>query len=96
MRLGDLAIHSHLPAPAIRERVREIEQAILSKSRCIRAANFTSIGSQDLALLFDAYDTRFFDGECRKALDGRRLAFRFIDTNDKSGRQDHPLSDEFR
>ncbi|HEY2381018.1 MAG TPA: SprT-like family protein [Terriglobia bacterium] len=76
MSLADLAVDSHLPEAAIRERSREIERHLLSESRCIRAANFTSIHSQDLALLFDAYDTRVFEGECRKTLDGRRLRFR--------------------
>src|SRR5215831_20978531 len=85
MRLADLAVHSDLPEPAIRDRVREIEHALLSNSRCIRVANFTSINSQDLALLFDAYDFRFFDGECRRALDGRRLAFRLSTRMTKAG-----------
>jgi hypothetical protein len=85
MRLAELAVHSDLPEPAIRDRVRDIEHALLLKSRYIRAANFTSIGSQDLALLFDAYDTRFFDGECRRALDGRRLAFRLSTRMTKAG-----------
>jgi hypothetical protein len=85
MLLADIAIDSHLPETAIRERVREIEHAILSKSRCIRAANFTSINSQDLAFLFDAYDTRFFDGACRRALNGRRLSFRLSTRMTKAG-----------
>jgi hypothetical protein len=85
MRLADLAFRSNLPEPAIRDRVRAIEHALLSKSRCIRAANFTSIDSQDLALLFDAYDTRFFDGECQRAWDGRDLAFRLSTRMTKAG-----------
>jgi hypothetical protein len=85
MRLADIAVDCRLPETAIRERVREIEHAILSGSRCIRAANFTSINSQDLAFLFDAYDPRFFDGECRRALDGRRLAFRLSTRMTKAG-----------
>jgi hypothetical protein len=85
MSLADLAVHSHLPETSIRERVQEIEQALLSKSRSVRSANFTSIHSQDLAFLFESYDMRFFDGECRRALDGRRLGFRLSTRMTKAG-----------
>ena len=85
MSLADLALHPQLSETVIRERVQEIERDLLSKSRCIRAANFTSINSQDLALLFEGYDLRFFDGQCRKALAGRRLMFRLSTRMTKAG-----------
>lgn len=76
MSLAGLAVHVHPDESAIRERIQEIERELFAKSQCIRAANFNSIHCQDLAFLFEGYDTRFFNGQCRKALDGRRLSFR--------------------
>ena len=46
------------------------------QSRDIRQAEFRSIHTNDLELLFEAYDREFFDGHCRAALAGRRLDFR--------------------
>jgi hypothetical protein len=83
--LADVAGNPRLPATLIRERVADIERALLSESPHLRSANFTSISSHDLALLFDFYDARFFDGECRRALDGRRLTFRLSTRMTKAG-----------
>lgn len=49
------------PLEEVREQTREIHDVLLAESRTIREANFTSIHSNDLALLFDLYDEMFFD-----------------------------------
>jgi hypothetical protein len=65
-----------LPAYAIQERTRQIHQAVLAHSRYLRYADFTAIHPEDLEFLFDAYDERFLTGNCRLALNGRRIRFR--------------------
>jgi hypothetical protein len=65
-----------LPAEAIQNLTRQIQQDMLAHSRHIRVENFTAIHTEDLEFLFGAYDQRFLAGNCRLALNGRRLRFR--------------------
>lgn len=49
------------PLEEVREQTREIHDVLLADSRSIREANFTSIHSDDLEMLFELYDEMFFD-----------------------------------
>lgn len=45
----------------MREQTREIRDILLAESKSIREANFSSIHSSDLEMLFELYDEMFFD-----------------------------------
>lgn len=65
------------PAPAwIQQKQKEIQRAVLNRSRVLDAVNFTQIHSGDLEQLFDLYDDLFFAGACRQQLGGAPLTFR--------------------
>ena len=83
--LADTVLSFHLPEEAIQQRVHKIHQTVLTRSRYIRAANYTVIHPEDLELLFAAYDESFFAGLCRRALDGRKLRFRLSPRMTKAG-----------
>jgi hypothetical protein len=55
-----LLLDSSFDAIDIEHRFRKIHEHMLSESRYIRAANFTSIAPEDLRLLFERYDAEFF------------------------------------
>ncbi len=65
-----------LPAETIAERTGAIYDTALRQSRYMDAGNFRLIHRDDLALLFEQYDRRFFEGGCRKALGDCVLNFR--------------------
>jgi hypothetical protein len=65
-----------LPEETVRARLQWIHHDVLQHSRHIRSASFTAIHPEDLAFCFEAYDRYFFDGRCRRALNGRKLTFR--------------------
>jgi hypothetical protein len=52
----------------VERRSRRIYEAMLSQSRYIKAGNFTVIGTEDLARLFDWYDQEFFRGRLGEML----------------------------
>ena len=52
--LADAALSFQLPAEAMEQRVLQIHQTVLGRSRYIRAANYTVIHPDDLELLFAA------------------------------------------
>jgi hypothetical protein len=83
--LAGSVLASRLPEEAIQQRVRQIHQTVLTRSHYIRAANYTVIHPDDLELLFTAYDERFFDGLCRRTLDGRKLRFRLSPRMTRAG-----------
>ena len=56
--------------------LQEVRQELLTKSAYVREPNFTELHPDDLDILFDAYDRRFLDGLCRRALAPGRLSFR--------------------
>jgi hypothetical protein len=74
--LAETVLSSKLPEESIRLRVHQIHRDVLAHSRYIREANFKVIHPQDLEYLFGVYDDRFFGGQCRRALEKRRIAFR--------------------
>lgn len=49
------------PLDEVREQTREIRDIVLAESRSIRNANFSSLHSSDLEMLFELYDEMFFD-----------------------------------
>ncbi len=54
-----------------------VRRELIVRSRLIRAGNFREIETADLSLLFQLYDSRFFGGTIRRALDAHgRLRFR--------------------
>ena len=54
-----------------------VRRELIARSRLIRDGNFHEIETSDLALLFDLYDGRFFEGALGRALDAPgRLRFR--------------------
>ena len=74
--LAGMVLSSILPADTIQELTRQIHQGALAHSRYLRCADFTAVHPEDLEFLFDAYDERFLAGNCRLALNGRRIRFR--------------------
>jgi hypothetical protein len=58
----------HYPAGVVADRTRAIYEAVLRDSPRVRAGNFSFIAPPDLALLFELYDTHFFAGGLRAAL----------------------------
>src|SRR5437879_13648958 len=74
--LAEAIVAFRLPDELIRKHIHEIHQGVLTHSRYIRDADFTSIHRGDLEFLFGAYDERFCTGLCLRALQSRRLRFR--------------------
>ncbi len=83
--LTDKVVFLRAPEESIRQSLVQIHQDILTRSKYIRQANFTSIHPRDLEFLFGAYDERFFGGLCRLALDGRNIEFRLSPRMTKAG-----------
>ena len=74
----------------IARRSQSIRQTVLSQSRHIREANFTAIADQDIARLFDLYDTSFFGGWLRGAVQqypNNTLTFRLSRAMTRAGGQ---------
>src|SRR5688500_14159935 len=65
------------PPDIVARHAREVHAAILRDSPRLRDGNFTSLGNDDLALLFDLYDGRFFDGLVRQLLTATGAPLRF-------------------
>jgi len=74
--LAEIALKTQLTPEVVQQRTRGIYERLLSRSRYLQSGNFRSIHADDLATLFEAYDTEFFRGACFAALGGRRLDFR--------------------
>jgi hypothetical protein len=74
--LAETVLFTRLSQELIQQRIGRIQQDVLAHSRHLRETDFTAIHPRDLELLFAAYDERFFAGQCRRALEGRRLNFR--------------------
>lgn len=55
---------------------RQVREATLASSPCIREPQFTRISARDLAVLFERYDALFFGASIPAALRGRELTFR--------------------
>ena len=74
--LAEIALKTQLNSEVVLQRTRGIYERVLSRSRYLQAGNFRSIHADDLATLFEAYDTEFFRGACLASLGGKRLDFR--------------------
>lgn len=74
-----------LSADQITARTKRIHAAVLSKSECIDAPNFTTIHPADLELLFAEYDDRFFEGHITKTLGAAPLHFALSQRMTSSG-----------
>jgi hypothetical protein len=83
--LADAVASMRLPEELIQQRVRRIQQDLLTHSRYLRESDFTAIHPSDLEFLFDAYDEQFFSRLCRQALAGRRLSFRLAPRMTRAG-----------
>jgi hypothetical protein len=75
--LKDLIAHVRLAPKEITTRTHAIYAAILEGSPYVRAANFTTLHSDDLETLFDLYDTSFFSGQCSSLVRAAHSALRF-------------------
>lgn len=64
-----------LDSEVIAERTAAIHDHVLKESKYIDDPNFSRIHSDDLEILFDEYDTRFFQGEIKKSLGTIPLRF---------------------
>ncbi len=64
-----------LKSDEIAARTKQIHAAVLSKSKYIDAANFTTIHPADLEILFAEYDNVFFDEQIRTMLGSIPLHF---------------------
>ena len=69
-------LSSEFNTDEIRAWTRDIGRNLLSSSTYIREPNFEEIHPDDLGHLFKAYDQRFLNGLCRRALGRSDLAFR--------------------
>jgi hypothetical protein len=58
----------HYPPDEVARRTRAIYEALLHDSPRVREGNYHFIAPPDLALLFDLYDTHFFDSRLRTHL----------------------------
>lgn len=74
-----MEILTHINSPEeIDAETAAIREAVLRQSRFIHEANFARIGAEDIELIFDLYDGRFFDRWIRRTLETNksRLSFR--------------------
>ena len=63
------------PLEEVREQTREIRDMVLTESKSIRQANFSSLHSSDLEMLFELYDEMFFDCQLGPAARGCAAVF---------------------
>ncbi|RLS42061.1 MAG: SprT-like family protein [Planctomycetota bacterium] len=76
MDLAEIALKTQLTPEVVQQRTRVIYEHLLGRSRHLQSGNFRSIHGEDLATLFESYDSAFFRGACLASLGGRRLDFR--------------------
>ncbi len=74
-----------LDAEVIASRTAQIHADVLGRSKYLNAPNFTKIHPDDLALLFAAYDERFFGGQVKESLGAIPLRFRLSKRMTSSG-----------
>lgn len=70
------ALQPGFAARRIRTLQREIFDEVLVGSEYIRQPDFESIHPRDLRFLYAAYDDRFLDGLCRRAVEPGEVTFR--------------------
>ena len=59
--LGLLMSRRHLAVADVQQRTHEIAETVLSQSRVMKSANFTSTTAADLQRMAELYDAHFFD-----------------------------------
>ncbi len=75
MALLEIVESTTLDPQHITARTAQIHAAVLEKSMCLDAANFTRIRPADLELLFAEYDAAFFGGAIKAGLGSSPLSF---------------------
>ena len=83
--MHQLLCTTQLPAEEIAARTAQIERTLLSDSTTIRHCNFKRIATDDLELLFDEYNRRFFDERFTPALGDVPLEFRLSSRMTRAG-----------
>jgi hypothetical protein len=81
-----LALHNS--PECVAARTAAIHETVLRESHNLKQANFTSVGTDDLARLFELYDRAFFGGELARAVEaatGRPLGLRLSTTMTRAG-----------
>lgn len=76
MGLADILQASRPSLDEISVETAEIREELLADSDYLTKANFDSFSPADLERMFDEYDERFFDSQCRAMLGKRPLTFR--------------------
>ena len=87
MRSVDI-LSMHNPPEYVAAQTAAIHQAILRESDNLKQPNFESIGTEDLARLFDLYDRAFFNGSLAQSAQeqtGQPLVFRLSSTMTRAG-----------
>ena len=69
----------------IEDQTETIFSTVLGNSKTIVKPNFESVSSNDLSLLFQLYDQKFFGGLCRKSLGNSPLDFRVSSRMTRAG-----------
>lgn len=83
--LARLLLDSDPGEARIRARTRDIGRRLLSTSPYVREPDFTRLHTGDLAFLFDAYDARFLDELCGRALGPGGVTFRLSGRMTRAG-----------
>ena len=83
--LADRVVSHRIPEETVRQQVLSIHRDVLAHSIYLKEPNFKSIHPHDLEFLFSAYDSRFFDGLCRAALNGSKIGFRLAPRMTRTG-----------
>src|SRR4051812_1115778 len=83
--LAETLLTFRLPDADILERLAAVRDDVLRRSPYLQHGNFTSIHCNDLRVLFEAYDRRFFAGLCGSAINPDQLRFRLSPRMTKAG-----------
>lgn len=75
-QLAERALSPGIGAEEIKARQREIRDGLLAESKWLHEPDFKAIHPADLGFLFRAYDKRFLDGLCARAVAPGNLSFR--------------------
>jgi len=91
--LRQFLITAHLYPEQIAERIASIRTQQLARSAYTTVPDFRTIHPFDVALLFDAYDAAFFQGELRKAIGEVPLNFSLSKRMTKAGGRTRRVQD---
>lgn len=85
INLRNAILAMRLTESEIQERLNLVREEVMTHSKTIRDANFTSISTSDLKALFESYDRIFFAGLLKAGLIGRPLYFRLSPRMTRAG-----------